>query len=204
MEKPMAELSHTIKTKRNWFMSLFIWFWDCEGEPLNTCLIFWGTLFMIVGWPIRLLLGFLSTIFRRVASVLPDPKPEEPKAKREEEDEGPSRAARFLVKLADLAGAFWFKFQTPITWAFRIFVGCVILAAAAYVIYGLTTVAWSWAILWIVLESLTFIIVGSGAFVGLLVYGERRSRRNKPKRHLIRRIYRAVHDHTCANVIIEP
>jgi hypothetical protein len=142
MEKPMAELSHTIKMKRNWFMSLFIWFWDCNGMRLNTCLIFWGTLFMIIGWPIRLFLVGLGTILRPLCKYVESRQKHDPgphfsmKPTVTDEPKEPSRAARFLV--------------------------------------------------------------------GLLVYGERYSRRNKPKRHLIRRIYRAVHDHTCANIVIEP
>jgi hypothetical protein len=204
----MAELSHTITMKRNWFLKLFIWFWDCEGMRLNTCLMFWGTLGMVLLWPLRLLIAAVAPLFDALAqkATAREIRQRHEYYNRplvESKPKGPSRGARILTKLADSLGAFWFKFQTPITWAFRILVGLVILGLAGWIVYGLTTVAWSWSILWFMLEFLGVIIGAFALVIGLTYIADRRSRNKKPKKHTIRRIYRAVHDHTCANVVVE-
>jgi hypothetical protein len=185
----MADLSHAIKMKRNWFMNLFLWFWDAEGAPLNTCLIFWGTLGMIVGWPIRLLLAGVGAIIDFCMESYVPPVMNKPKES--------SRGVRFLTKLSDLGGAFWFRFPTLI----RVLVCCALLALAGLVIYGLAHITWSWVILWAFLAWIGTIL-GAFALTALIFWWSKKNR-DRPKRHLIRRIYHAVHDHTCANVVIE-
>jgi hypothetical protein len=201
----MSDLSHTIVVKPNLFLRLFIWFWDTSGQSLNTCLLFWGTLGMLILWPLRLGVEFAAF----VASSIPARQRNfadisEETASKPSEPKPPSRLFRLLSAFGHKAGAFWFKFQTPLTWTFRILVGLAILALAVYAVYGLSTVAWSWAIL-------LKILVTIAAAAGVIIFGivlafvadKYSRRRRRSKRHTIRRIYRSVHDHTCANVVVE-
>ena len=213
----MSDLSHTIVVKPNLFIRAFVWFWDCAGAPLNPCLIFWGTLGMILLWPLRLILGLvalvataLEPLVRRVhlrnleraesrpvevRSISYEPKP-------------PSSLSKLLMRLAHSGSLFWYKFQTPLTWAFRVFVAGALIVLFAFGIYGLSTVAWSWTILWVTLEFIGTIlgtVIAVAVFFGTVEFFKARSRQRPPKvrKHTFRRIMRSVHDHTCANVVIE-
>lgn len=203
----MSDLSHTITMQPNIALRLFLWFWDAHGARLNTCLLFWGFLGIVLFWPIRLVLAGIMVVARaiggamdkraasRPASRIEDPYAiPEPKPARE-----PGPLFRFLTRFADGLGALWFRFQKPITWAFRGLVGLVVLALAVLIVIAIASIPWTWAIVVEILITLGLVIVGIALVVGLLIAWDKRPRKNRGK---WRRIYHAVHDHTCANVRI--
>jgi hypothetical protein len=226
------ELSHTLEVRPNLFIRAFLKFYDMKPhDELNTCKLFWGTLgmvtippFLLAVSPILLLVFIVGTVGDKIkdASVSRHLEaqearrrlsPEELQAILDAEAAKKSSRAEKLEKFSAIAGAIWFKVQTPVTWFFRALFGFAVLGlllfGAVALVDWLPTLPWDeiLSLTWKVLIGAAVVaLIGGVIYLGINAWMKRHppkpklDRKKKPS--VIKATLNSIHDHTCANIKI--
>ena len=204
------------------FVKFYLWFYDASPNRINTCKMFWAyALLLTVVVPVVVLLvhglGALLAAYDKRFPRKPQPQPTileleatrraEQAEKQAKAKKGPSFLERMLERVSGSLSYFWAKFQKPITWAFRILVAALLVAAGAFAVYTIV-VNWSEFIEW--LWKFLALVVGTGFVLFLIIKaievldrkGAFRSLKRRWRRGWARTVqfYNLVHDHTCAIV----
>jgi hypothetical protein len=216
---------HHIKTKRSLYIRAFLKLYDANPETLDTCKLFWGTMFAPLAVLVILFLTPIAWVSEQIDQRFIIPRRHARWAREdaertarysdwenivEEEPSGPSRREQMLSKVANFMGAAWFKVSAGIARALP-FLGVVLaLAIIAFFVYAV--IVWTTVVLQCLLAVLVIAAssaVGTGIIM-LMVFAYNKYREHHPKRPRIKRehstlrqAFESVHNHTCAKIDIE-
>jgi len=205
-----AELPHEVTLRRSLPLRLFMLVW--REPPANTCLLFWGYLFLIPAALLCLVFLPLVLLGRLIGEIFTpwlDSRPARPvHVKLASPKTGPtplerisSRMGAIWFRISTIFGAVWNKVAIPLAYIGSILgaIGAVVLAylgIKALLATALTDIliALLWAVLFVVA---VFVVVVAMKLVGNLLQWV-----FKPS-GAFRMTLRSIHEHTCARVIVK-
>jgi hypothetical protein len=205
-----------IKAKRSGLVRFYLWLYDANPRNVDTCKLFWGTVFSPLVLPLVLLLLLAKSVGRALGSLLPEREEDEPTEldmmvlARKQEEKHTKRKTREqrLEAVGQFMGRIWFKISGVLgpVFAFLLPVLGVLaaLALVAFVVFAL--VVWTHATLHVLLMALlcvgaVAVIVSLGIGLGELHNHYRRSHpKTRRNRGLFRKAFDSVHNHTCAKI----